>query len=635
MLKLLLAMVGLGRGQKRAVMLAIDALLCTVAVFIAFALRVGAFRYPLEPMLIFLAVALPLFVPIFHFGGVYKAMLRFVGANSIRDLGVAMMTYALILVTIFGVVGVPGVPRTVAILQPIIFLGLAATVRVIARQMLLELGRPHGFTGQIRRVMIYGAGNEGQQLAMQMRHEPRYQLRGFFDDDGHLVGQKVDGLPIHHSSALVDTVRREDVGILFLAMPTLNRRKSREIVDQLAELHVQVQILPPLREIVDGKVSISALREVKIDDLLGRESVAPNPLLLRKTVFDKVVLVTGAGGSIGSELCRQIIRLGPRRLVLVEMTEPSLYLIDKELGQIKAGMDGAHIDVVPELIGLTDPEATRRVFAKWRPDTIIHAAAYKHVPLVEANVISGLRNNVLGTVNAANAARAVGAERFILVSTDKAVRPTSVMGASKRVCELVLQALASEGGETRFAMVRFGNVLGSSGSVVPLFREQIAHGGPVTVTHRDVTRYFMTIPEAAQLVIQAGAMATGGEVFLLDMGTSVRIHDLARTMVHLSGLTVRDEDNPGGDIEIIETGLRPGEKLYEELLIDAASEPTTHPRISKAHEELIAGEILMPQIEALTQALARGDAATALAVTHKLVPEYRADPGSAGRSESA
>ncbi|MDG2003518.1 MAG: nucleoside-diphosphate sugar epimerase/dehydratase [Novosphingobium sp.] len=635
MLKFMFSMINLGRGQKRAIIVAIDALLCVLSVFVAFALRVGALEFPLQPRLIFLVVALPLFIPIFHSCGVYKAVLRFVGARGIRDLAVAMMVYALVLMIVFMAIGVPGIPRTVAILHPIIFLGLATSVRIIARHMLMEMGVSRSFSGEVKRVMIYGAGLEGQQLAMQLRHEPSYQLSGFFDDDAQLVGQKVDGSQIYHSSRLAEMVSDRDVGILFLAMPTLTRRRNREIVDQLAELRVQVQMLPPLREIVDGKVSISALREVKIDDLLGRDPVAPNPLLLRSTVFDKVVLVTGAGGSIGSELCRQIVRLRPRRLVLVEMTESALYQIDKELGEIQAGIEGVDVEVIPEMASLTDADGILRIFSKWRPDTIIHAAAYKHVPLVEANVVSGLRNNVMGTVNAANAARAVGVERFILVSTDKAVRPTSVMGASKRVCELVLQALATRGGETRFAMVRFGNVLGSSGSVVPLFKQQIAEGGPITVTHRDVTRYFMTIPEAAQLVIQTCAMAQSGEVFLLDMGPSIKIHELARTMIHLSGLSVRDEENPGGDIEIVESGLRPGEKLYEELLIDAASEPTKHPRISKAREDSIAPEILVPQINDLTEALANGDAQASLVVLRKLVPEYRGEQGSSGQSESA
>jgi FlaA1/EpsC-like NDP-sugar epimerase len=363
---------------------------------------------------------------------------------------------------------------------------------------------------------------------------------------------------------------------------------------------------------------------VQIEDLLGRDPITPNELLMGRSIVAKGVMVTGAGGSIGSELCRQIIQFRPRRLILVEQSEYLLYEIERELRQL-AAEEGCRVEIVPELADVADRDSVFRIFKRWRPESVYHAAAYKHVPLVEANPIAGLRNNIFSTLYCALAAEAVGVGRFILVSTDKAVRPTNVMGASKRVCELIFQARAHEQQATLFTMVRFGNVLGSSGSVVPLFKSQIAAGGPVTITHRDVTRFFMTIPEASQLVIQAGGMARGGEVFVLDMGQPLHIQDLAETMIRLSGLSVRDATTPDGDIEIVEVGLRPGEKLYEELLIGDNPAATMHPRIMQARETMLPWETLSGSLDDLESFLKRGDAAGALRILRKLVPEYR-DP---------
>jgi FlaA1/EpsC-like NDP-sugar epimerase len=467
------------------------------------------------------------------------------------------------------------------------------------------------------------------QLALSLRHVPEISVVGFVDDDERLAGQRLQGVGVHSSARLEQAIRHEKVDVVLLALPNAGRKRRREIIERLEPLAVEVKTLPQMQHIVDGKVSFDDLREVQIDDLLGRDMVEPNTILLQRTIVGKTVLVTGAGGSIGSELCRQILALKPRRLVLAEMTEHALYRIEAELREAQA--EGGHaVPIEPELINLVDRQATDRLFDNWRPDTVFHAAAYKHVPLVERNVISGLRNNITGTRNAAHAADRVGVERFVLISTDKAVRPTNVMGASKRVCEEILQALSMGGSSTRFAMVRFGNVLGSSGSVVPLFKQQIRSGGPVTLTDRNVTRFFMTIPEAAQLVIQAGAMAQGGEVYLLDMGESIRIYDLAHTMISLSGLTVKDENYPDGEIEIVEVGLRPGEKLYEELLIDAEAEETIHPRIRRAREATLDGAKLEALLEALFVALREGDRSAALALLPELVPEYA--PGSDGQS---
>jgi FlaA1/EpsC-like NDP-sugar epimerase len=391
------------------------------------------------------------------------------------------------------------------------------------------------------------------------------QVVAFLDDDDRLHGHVLNGLPIHSPMDLRGLVEMQGVRTVLLGIPSLSRRRRNEILSQVRNAHVAVRTLPSVTDLAQGKVSISDLRELDIDDLLGREPVMPNHLLLSKNNFNKVVLITGAGGSIGSELCRQILAIGPEKLLLVELSEFALYAIHQELEQ---RLSGKKTVLVPLLASVQDKDRMHEIMSTWHPDTVYHAAAYKHVPLVEHNPAEGVKNNVMGTLRTAQAAAENGVADFVLISTDKAVRPTNIMGASKRLAEMVLQALAATQSGTKFSMVRFGNVLGSSGSVVPKFRQQIRDGGPITLTHPEITRYFMTIPEASQLVIQAGAMAKGGEVFVLDMGESVKIMDLARRMIELSGLTVKDEQNPDGDIEIEITGLRPGEKLYEELLIN-------------------------------------------------------------------
>jgi FlaA1/EpsC-like NDP-sugar epimerase len=449
-------------------------------------------------------------------------------------------------------------------------------------------------------------------------------LLGFVDDDRRLRGQRLDGTPVYHSGDLAAQVERLGVTDILLAVPSMSRSKRKGIVDELKRFGVHVQTLPQIHDIVAGKVSIADLREVEVDDLLGRDAVAPNDLLMGYTILGKTVMVTGAGGSIGSELCRQIMAIGPQRLILVEMTEFALYKIEQELREnAAAGIFRPDIEVYPELINTTAARPVSSVIGAYCPDTIFHAAAYKHVPLVEHNPISGMGNNILSTRNLVEAAEQHSVAHFILISTDKAVRPTNIMGASKRVCEQILQAKAKVGSKTRFSMVRFGNVLGSSGSVVPRFKEQIASGGPVTLTHRDIIRYFMTIPEAAQLVIQAGSMAKGGEVFVLDMGKPVKIYDLACTLINLSGLTVRDDDNPDGDIAIEEIGLRPGEKLFEELLIGENPMPTKHLRIMQAMEGHIPWQDLSAALDMLEAHVQSGDRKAAVGLLCDLVPEYR------------
>jgi FlaA1/EpsC-like NDP-sugar epimerase len=429
----------------------------------------------------------------------------------------------------------------------------------------------------------------------------------------------LNGQPIYSPDDLLGLVETLNVSDVLLALPSASRKLRNEILARMRAVHVSVRTLPSVTELAQGKVSISDLRDLDIDDLLGREPVVPDRDLLSQNISGQVVLVTGAGGSIGSELCRQILKADPAVLLLIEQSEFALYNIHQELQDKLAE---SPIKLVPLLASVRDAERMREIMLTWRPDTVYHAAAYKHVPLVEHNPAEGIKNNVLGTLTAARAAAEHGVANFVLISTDKAVRPTNIMGASKRLAEMVLQAMAVTLPGTKFSMVRFGNVLGSSGSVVPKFRQQIRDGGPITLTHPEITRYFMTIPEAAQLVIQASAMARGGDVFVLDMGQSVRIIDLARRMIELSGLTVRDEASPEGDIEIEITGLRPGEKLFEELLIGDNPEPTQHPRIMKAHEDFLQWPLLREKLDALEAALDTHDVGVVRSILEQIVAGY-------------
>ncbi|ENY81450.1 polysaccharide biosynthesis protein [Sphingopyxis sp. MC1] len=609
------------RRQRQLTAVAVDAMLCYAAVVIAFSLRLGVWDLVSTPILIFSAIALALWYPIAWRAGVYRSLVRYSGARTVADLVIACGLLTLPLVAILVTFRIHDVPRTLAVLHPIIFLLLLASSRIFVRFALLDLLKVVDVDA--RRVLVYGAGRAGQQLALSLRHEPKVHLVGFIDDDLRLDGQRLDGTPVFGSTRLERLLDDTHVDEVLLAIPSASRTRRREIIETLQNEGIYVRSLPNLTNVIDGSITVSDLREIQIEELLGRETVAANELLMGKTIVGKTVLISGAGGSIGSELCRQIVRCGPARLILLEQSEYGLYAIEQELGELMQEL-GVDVPLIPELANVSERSSMTRIYRHYRPDTVFHAAAYKHVPLVEANPLSGLRNNIMGTLHSVEAAEAAGVSNFILISTDKAVRPTNIMGASKRVCELILQARAEQpGSKTIFSMVRFGNVLGSSGSVVPRFKAQIAAGGPVTVTDREITRYFMTIPEAAQLVIQASAMAKGGEVFVLDMGQPVKIIELARTMIRLSGLSIRDSDNPDGDIEIVETGLRPGEKLYEELLIGDNPQSTNHPRIMRARE------ILWPWAD-LEQALAQldgairqfGDADAAVRIIARLVPEF-------------
>lgn len=617
----------LPRRRRQHAAILMDAVLCVVAVWIALSLRVGEWELFTRPVFVLSSVALILWFPIALRWGIYLSIIRFSGGRTMMGLAAATGIFAVPMVLIFMVFGIAGVPRTMGLLHPIIFLALLSVSRMTIRFALVDILHRANGARELRRVLIYGAGRAGQQLSLSLRHEPHVQVLGYVDDDVRLNGQRLDGIPIYSSDRLAWSIRTLMVDEVLIGLPRISRARRREIIDTLQNFQVQVRVLPSLSRIMDGEVSISDLRSVQIEDLLGRDPVAPNSLLMGRNITGKTVLVSGAGGSIGSELCRQILSFFPHRLILVDQSEFAIYTIDGELSAAAAQFDSSRVDIVPELGNVADRHSISRIYARWKPDTVFHAAAYKHVPLVESNPIAGLRNNIFGTLYSCLAAEEVGVATFILVSTDKAVRPTNVMGASKRVCELILQARSARQSSTVFTMVRFGNVLGSSGSVVPRFMAQISTGGPVTLTHRDVTRYFMTIPEAAQLVIQAGAMAKGGEVFVLDMGKPVRIRDLAASMIRLSGLSVRDDVHPDGDIEIREVGMRPGEKLYEELLIGENPQPTVHERIIRASETMLRWDDLERALVALSGHLERGNAGDSLDVLRELVPEYAPPTG--------
>ena len=607
------------RFAKRLIVLLVDSSLAVVTIWLALYLRLGEFYAITGPYLTAALLAIGLGLPVFVVFGLYRAIFRYAGWPALLAVSKACAVYGLLFSSVVTVMGIDGVPRTIGIIQPLLMLMAVGASRLVARFWLGGLYRQQLMRAALPKVLIYGAGSVGRQLAVAMSHSHELQIVGFLDDDDRLHGHVLNGLPIYNPEDLPALVDSQAIRDVLLAMPSISRRRRNEIIESIRPIKVSVRTLPALGELAQGKVSMADLRELDIDDLLGREAVAPNTILLGKNVSGRVVLVTGAGGSIGSELCRQIARLHPATLLIVEHSEYALYQIHQELEPL---LVEAESQLVPLLASVRDVERMHGIMATWRSDTVYHAAAYKHVPLVEHNPCEGVRNNVFGTLVTAQAARTNGVADFVLISTDKAVRPTNIMGASKRLAEMTLQALAAQGGGTKFTMVRFGNVLGSSGSVVPLFRRQIREGGPVTLTHPEINRFFMTIPEAAQLVIQAGAMARGGDVFVLDMGQPVRIIDLARRMIELSGLEVRDEANPDGEIEIAITGLRPGEKLYEELLIGDNPQPTSHPRIMKANEDFLPWARLETKLDALAQAIDSSDVAALRLLLEQLVVGY-------------
>jgi FlaA1/EpsC-like NDP-sugar epimerase len=604
----------LPKRNKQAIMLFFDAISIIFVIYAAFWIRLGYFFYPSgnEGLLIVISGSPLLAIPIFTGFGLYREMVRFVGFKALWNIIQAASIYAMLWGLIVLLTNTNGIPRSVILINWVLVILVIVSSRLFARWLFSEV------TSQ-NRVVIYGAGSAGRQLSDALKQSKEYNPIAFIDDSESIYNNIINGLRVHSPDDLQRLIDTKDVKAVFIAMPSLKRTQRQEIISFLENYKVLVRSVPGVAELAQGKVKVNDLFEIDLSDLLGRDSVKPNKELFKKNIANKVVMVTGAGGSIGSELCRQIVLLKPRILVLYEVSEPSLYQIDQELKEINK----FNIEVCPILGTITDKEAMLKICEYYGVQTIYHAAAYKHVPLVEYNPYQGVFNNVIGSMLLAEAAIASNVETFVLISTDKAVRPTNYMGASKRAAEMVLQALAQHAHNTCFTIVRFGNVLDSSGSVIPLFKKQIKEGGPITVTHTDIVRYFMMIPEAVELVIQAGAMAEGGEVFVLDMGEPVRIYDLAVKMIKLSGLELLDENNPEGDIEIQYTGLRPGEKLYEELLINGEFSLTENKLIMRTEEEMMPWDKLEPIITEIYKNGTYTKTEELYKLIKKIVPEFK------------
>ncbi|MES2755860.1 MAG: nucleoside-diphosphate sugar epimerase/dehydratase [Pseudomonadota bacterium] len=607
----------LPRVQKQLIAASADIFCLPIIFYLSAILHVQGFGLQLPAQYFWVALGAGLVsVPVYVKLGLYRAVVRYIDQRIITTVLFGVTISTLILATL-----ALATPGSVLSAKTFVIYWISAILyvlasRFVARGFLNQRGGVHK-----TRVAIYGAGQAGSLLANAIKPGNEYLPIFFIDDDPQRVNTTIGGIKVHPSCELERLAKRYDIGTVLLAMPQLSRKEQRAILDRLALLSLRIKVTPPISSLVKGKARVEDVRQIEIEDLLSRDVVAPNTKLLSICITGKSVMVSGAGGSIGSELCRQIIALEPSKLILLDISEFALYTIEQELRELERSSE-LNVELVAFIGSVLDTEKCTRIMKSFNVDTVYHAAAYKHVPLVEHNPIEGIRNNAYGTLSMANAAVAAKVKCFVLVSTDKAVRPTNVMGATKRLAELVLQAFARQGTGTRFSMVRFGNVLGSSGSVVPLFRKQIAGGGPITLTHPDITRYFMTIPEAAQLVIQAGAMGMGGDVFVLDMGEPVRIADLAVRMVHLSGQEVKTPATPAGTIQIDYVGLRPGEKLYEELLIGSNVSKTAHPLIQRAKEAEFEWPVLKQMLAQLDEACTRFDHNAIRLHLQKIVREY-------------
>lgn len=608
------------RWQKRAIMMIADALLLPLLLWGAYALRFSTLQPVIQDTWLF-AVAALTSVAMLYVCGFYRSILRYLGSEAAWSIVTGMGASVITLAAMSYMVPAE-VPRSIFVIFWLLGTMYLGASRFLTRRFLFRVMA--GYLNR-ERVAVFGAGEAGAQLVAALQSGRELNPVLVVDDDPGKQGSLLCGVPVVNRQGLQAKVKQGAVSTVLLALPTLPRHRRMSLVNWLEQLDIRVQTVPTFNDIASGRARLDEIQDVAIEDLLGRDTVPPRLDLLSRCISGKHVLVTGAGGSIGSELCRQIVKLAPARLVLLEQSEVALYDIERELrGLIE--QSGRDTTLIPMLGSVVNRGHVQRLCRENRIDTLYHAAAYKHVPIVEDNPAAGVRNNIIGTLAAAEGAEAAGVSHFILISTDKAVRPTNVMGATKRFAEMVLQTMAARGSNTVFSIVRFGNVLGSSGSVVPLFRDQIRQGGPVTVTHPDVVRYFMTIPEASQLVIQAGAMAKGGEVFVLDMGEPVRILDLAQTMIRLMGLSVRDASNPDGDIDIVFSGLRPGEKLFEELLIGDASVRTEHEMIMQAHEETLSESDVVTAMEAFRAALDRGQGEPLKALLRSYVNGYKPRP---------
>ena len=610
------------RFVKTSIAFLIDFVLCVFSIWISYYLRLGDFvslsQRGFSALVFSILIAFPLFI-IF---GLYKSIFRYSGMSTISLVSKAIFVYGVIYSSLIVFFRIDDIPRTIGLIQPLVLWTLIISWRILLKNLLSKLISNTRFKNNISNALVYGAGIAGRQLVRAMQESTDIKIKGFLDDDVNQQGCFIDGKIIFPPTELEHLIKQKNINLILLALPSIPISQRSKIILTLSNYKVAVRTIPSISDLAKGKSLITDLIDLNIDELLGRIIVEPNSELMSKNIFSKTILVTGAGGSIGSELCRQIIKYRPKNILLLEISEFALYKIHSELEVLNKD----NIKLIPLLASIQDQKRIKEIFAIWRPSTIFHAAAYKHVPLVEHNLIEGLKNNLFGTFYLANLAIRYEVLNFVFISTDKAVRPTNFMGATKRISEISLQALNNidnkDATKTKFSIVRFGNVLDSSGSVIPKFREQIKNGGPITLTHPDITRYFMTIREAAQLVIQAGAMSDGGDVFLLDMGEQIRIYDLAKRMIQLSGKSIKDEKNINGDIQIKITGLRPGEKLYEELLLSDSPQKTEHPKIFKSKEPFIKLRDLLLEINYLEKLIEKNDLNNIVRKLKILVSDY-------------
>ncbi len=615
----------LPRSVKTLIAISFDFTSCVVSLWLAYFLRLGEVVSLSERGVEALFFALIISLPIFFVFGLYRAIFRYSGLYALLIVCRAIFVYAIFYSTIICLIGIEGVPRTVGIIQPLILFLLTCSWRLLLRFLISKINAKDNMRKNLSKALVYGSGSAGRQLVKAMQDSSEILIKGFLDDDIHQQGRMIDGKLIYAPEKLKKIIAKKKISLILLALPSIERKRRNEIIKNLAQFKVAVRSIPGISELARGESSITDFLDLDIDDLLGRNEVEPFQSLMSRNIFSKTILVTGAGGSIGSELCRQIIKLKPKKLLLVEISEYALYSIHSELEQLK----NKGVNVVPLLGSVQDEKRMNEIISIWKPASIYHTAAYKHVPIVEHNLIEGIKNNVMGTYQLAKISLENAVSNFVFVSTDKAVRPTNIMGASKRMAELCLQAFNDEVSnnqdikvKTKFSIVRFGNVLDSSGSVIPKFRSQIKHGGPVTLTHKEITRYFMTITEAAQLVIQSGALAEGGDVFVLDMGTPIKIFDLAVRMIELSGFSLKTIHNPQGDIEITITGLRPGEKLYEELLLSENPIKTIHPKIFRSKEPFKNLNELKNDIQMLEDLMQNNDFRNILIKLKSIIIDY-------------
>ena len=618
----------LPRFAKIIIVLLNDASLCAISLWLAFYLRLDEFISMIGNTLLSALISVFILLTIFWLFGLYRTVFRYSGKYALTSITFAIGTYGLLFFFIITIYGISGVPRSIGIIQPLILFFVISASRLLVRFLFSINNVSKKEFVKRQRALIYGAGNAGRQIVSSLENNNRIKVIGFIDDDPLLQGQVIQGKNIFSSKNLPKLIKTEDITLILLAMPSINRRKRTSIIKNISKNKVIVRTLPSINDLVEGKISVSDIRDLDVSDILVRETNLPDKNFLKKDIENKVVMITGAGGSIGSELSRQILYLNPKKLVLVEISEYSLYKINQELSDIKKKQQMfSRIEILPLLASVVDKQRINKILQTYKPNILYHAAAYKHVTIVEENICEGVKNNILGTLITANAAISHKVANFVLISSDKAVRPTNIMGATKRVAELCLVALAKESNNvnTNLCAVRFGNVLGSSGSIIPKFKKQIIDGGPITLTHPDVTRFFMTIPEAAQLVINAGLMSEKGNIYLLDMGEPFKIKDLIYRMIQLSGLSVENEKNPDGDIKIEIIGLRPGEKLYEELLLSENPVKTKNKKIFIANDPFIKWTELKDYLLELEISLENENIFEILKLLEKLVSGFKSD----------